>query len=84
MLNNSRYRRMRTSLNSAHPLMKWADYQVSNSEMSNFLQDQGSQGARRPAPEGREQLTPQTDAACPAIALAKAEDCEKGPFLDGH
>jgi hypothetical protein len=24
------------------------------------------------------------DAACPAIALATAEDRQKGPFMDGH
>ena len=30
------------------------------------------------------QPAPQFDAACPAVALAKAEDCEKGPFLDGN
>jgi hypothetical protein len=27
---------------------------------------------------------PLIDAACPVVALAKTEDCKKGPFLDGN
>ncbi len=30
------------------------------------------------------QRIPPIDAACPVEASAKSEDCEKGPFLDGH
>jgi hypothetical protein len=35
-------------------------------------------------PIRREQVIPLIDAACPVVALAKTEDCEKGPFLDGN
>ena len=63
--------------------MKFEHNGVSNSEMRHFLQDQGKQGVGRPASR-REEPAPQFDAARPVVALAKTEDCEKGPFPDGN
>jgi len=30
------------------------------------------------------QVITQIDAACPGVALAESEDCEKEPFMDGN
>ena len=54
-------------------MKKWY-YQVSNSEMSNILQDQGNQGIARKRAAARRTRNP----------ADWRWDYEKGPFLDGH
>jgi hypothetical protein len=57
-------------------------FHIRNEEF--FTRSRKSRAFAEASLEHAAQEIPLIDDACPAVALAKTEDCEKGPFLEGN